>query len=170
MLKLSVFTILHFAINICIAQQEITTGNLFTDTRDNKSYKTVTLGTQTWMAENLAFKADTGCWAFNNNNEFVAKNGYLYDASSAKKSCPIGWHLPSDEEWKTLELFWESKRMILIRPVGAENAKGICLRIKHNGIHLTMDGANPSAILVLIAWDLMQFLQGYVAPVTGCTN
>ncbi len=29
--------------------------------------------------------------------------GVLYNWYAAKKACPDGWHLPSDEEWKTLE-------------------------------------------------------------------
>jgi len=74
----------------------------FTDVRDGRVYKTVTIGTQTWMAENLAFKASSGCWAYNNDTSKVAIYGYLYDWETAKKVSPSSWHLPSDEEWKTL--------------------------------------------------------------------
>lgn len=75
----------------------------FKDSRDGKTYKTVSIGTQVWMAENLAYKASNGCWAYNNSSSNVTKYGYLYNWETAKNVCPAGWHLPSDEEWKTLE-------------------------------------------------------------------
>ena len=74
----------------------------FTDSRDGKIYKTVKIGNQTWFAENLAYKANGGCWAFNKDTVNVPKYGYLYNWETAKTACPAGWHLPSDAEWKTL--------------------------------------------------------------------
>ena len=74
----------------------------FTDSRDGKVYKTVKIGTQTWMAENLAYKTSGGCWANNNDKKNIVKYGYLYTWETAKNACPSGWHLPSDVEWTTL--------------------------------------------------------------------
>lgn len=73
-----------------------------TDTRDDKTYKTVKIGTQWWMAENIAYKEDTGCWAYNNDESNAAKYGRLYNWETAQNVCPAGWHLPSDAEWATL--------------------------------------------------------------------
>jgi len=74
----------------------------FIDNRDKKTYKTVTIGTQVWMAENLAFKATSGLWIYDNDNANIAQFGYLYSLESAKNVCPTGWHLPNNAEWTTL--------------------------------------------------------------------
>jgi len=75
--------------------------NIFTDTRDNKTYKYVTIGEQVWMAENLNYNA-TGSKCYNDEPTNCAIYGKLYDGDIAKTTCPEGWHLPSDTEWTTL--------------------------------------------------------------------
>ncbi len=75
-----------------------------TDSRDGKRYKIVEIGSQIWMAENLAFETANGSWAYANSQSNVTKYGYLYNWKTAKTVCLTGWHLPSDEEWKQLEI------------------------------------------------------------------
>ena len=76
----------------------------FTDTRDGRTYRTVRIGEQTWLAENLAF-AYAGSKCYNNDLANADKYGRLYDWNTAKKAVPPGWHIPSDAEWTTLEKF-----------------------------------------------------------------
>ena len=54
----------------------------FTDARDGETYRTVKIGGQTWMAENLRFKAD-GCFAPDNDEANVKKFGRLYTWTTA---------------------------------------------------------------------------------------
>ena len=78
--------------------------NTFTDPRDGKVYRTVKIGDQIWMAENLNFDCP-GSKYYDNDPENAEKYGRLYNWEMANEICPPGWHLPSREEWQTLVNF-----------------------------------------------------------------
>ncbi|MBN1598531.1 MAG: hypothetical protein JW894_09575 [Bacteroidales bacterium] len=78
--------------------------NKLLDTRDSNEYNTVQIGNMIWMAENLNYNAGEGAVCYNNTDSNCVKYGRLYVWEVALKSCPSGWHLPTDEEWKKLEV------------------------------------------------------------------
>lgn len=118
--------------NVSVTTQSYGTVN---DIEGNE-YKTITIGTQTWMIKNLkttrytdsttiplvtdgaawaALSTPGCCWYKNDAATFKSTYGALYNeyAVSTGKLCPRGWHVPTDAEWTALATY-----------LGGENAAG----------------------------------------------
>ena len=76
------------------------------------TYHTVKIGSQCWTKENLKTQSSMGTTRFPGNDENnVATYGLLYDrialvqgesGSTIRGICPVGWHVPNDDEWDEL--------------------------------------------------------------------
>ena len=106
-------------------------------------YKTIIIGTQTWMAENLRTSrynngdyiettipatlniseeaAPSYQWAYEGKEGYVATYGRLYTwytVTDNRKICPTGWHVPSNPEWRTMRDYVQAGINIFYSPGG----------------------------------------------------
>lgn len=120
---LFVFLILAFCSSAQKIIQPVTSVDSVQDI-DGNVYKTVKIGNQWWMAENLKVThyrngdnipclTDDDEWDYNkgaycyynNDTTYIGKYGLLYNwfaVADSRNIAPEGWHVPSDEEWQTL--------------------------------------------------------------------
>jgi uncharacterized protein (TIGR02145 family) len=91
---------------------------ILVDKRDGKKYRTVKIGNQIWMAENLNYETQ-GSYCFKDYESNCKKYGRLYEWKVATRACPSGWHLPSKVEFE-----------ILINSVGGNSKAGLKFKSK----------------------------------------
>lgn len=126
---------------------------------DGNTYKTIQIGSQTWMAENLrttkyrngtiipqitdniAWQNDiNGGWNFYNNN---SNNNYPYGklynwyaVANSNKICPEGWHIPTDNEWNILISGLDPSFTAVISGTQSDSAGG---KLKSTGIQFWLN-------------------------------
>ncbi|HLF36112.1 MAG TPA: fibrobacter succinogenes major paralogous domain-containing protein [Cyclobacteriaceae bacterium] len=109
---------------LCCENEAIVTSDKVMD-GDGISYNTVKIGDQLWMSENLKttkyndgtpiplvtdntawsnLKTPGYCWYNNDDGTFKNTYGALYNwyAVDTDKLCPAGWHIPTNDEWRTM--------------------------------------------------------------------
>lgn len=130
LLKMAFAASLYISVSFAAPQK-----GTMTDARDGKKYKTVKVGEQVWMAENLNFEV-VGSRCYDDKMANCKKYGRLYTWAAAMDSaaeysedgfgcgmgtqcdasfptqgiCPDGWHLPSKEEYEKMVAFVGGKK------------------------------------------------------------
>lgn len=89
----------------------------YVDERDGNVYNYITIGGLDWMTDNCKYDLGDdelravyetqqipGDYGVTTNAETIEKYGYLYSFSGAQQAAPEGWRVPTDEDWKSLEI------------------------------------------------------------------
>lgn len=115
----------EYSIKDSIKVVVLDTAGSIIDSRDGKEYKWMKIGSQIWMAGNLAYLPEVSpsiegsddepyyyVYDYEGSSVLAAQGtenydtyGVLYNWEAAKIACPPNWHLPSDEEWIVLEKY-----------------------------------------------------------------
>jgi len=90
------------AVMVALLVETVTAQASLIDTRDGQMYKTVKIGNQVWMAQNLNYKTSDGSMCYNDSASYCKKYGRLYNWYTAKSVCPAGWRLPDSADWDIL--------------------------------------------------------------------
>jgi uncharacterized protein (TIGR02145 family) len=141
--------------------------DVFLDPRDGNRYEYLKIGEDVWMTENLMYLPDVTypvdksfdlsrhyVYDYSGNRAEAAKNtsnyetyGVLYNWPAAQGACPSGWHLPTDIDWKELEIHLGMSEA----EANAMNARGTDqgLKLKASAGWIDGNGSNESKFSAL---------------------
>ena len=134
--------LLAIALTSCEKKENLEPGKV-TD-YDGNTYKTITIGSQVWMAENLKvthyrngdaimefsvkFDQDSlfvgASTTYENNQQLGATYGRLYNWYSVadhRKLAPVGWHIPTKKEWENLNTYLGTNAGGKIKKAGTDH-------------------------------------------------
>jgi len=152
---------------------------------DGNVYPYITIGTQTWMTRNLKtahyrngdsitngvkgfdwLNNFTGAYSFPNgdsiNNASLGKLYNIYAVQDSRNICPVGWHVPSEQEWETLEFFEgmaasDTGKLYLRGTIGMKFLEG-----GSSGLNLQKGGyLYPDVPIVPSSYDGFNIFGGY---------
>lgn len=142
----------------------------FTDARDGQVYKYTTIGNQVWMAENLKFDAPYSL-CYERTEGFCDTFGRFYSLHENGKAlgpfdqelldtiCPLGWHVPSIDEWDVLVDEMGGTKKAGIRLKSSENfgerykrGEDVCLFSALPAGEWLLDGSNPMENVSSVYW------------------
>ena len=146
---------------------------------DNHVYQTVKIGNQWWMAENLIVtkyrngdpiinvgsKLDSAIWNNTKSGEyFMGSLGLLYNwyaIGDPRGIAPEGWHIPSDDEWKELEIYLGMNKEEAAKVNWRGTTEGNKLKIQGEGSTIWTDPTNKYEV-----WGSNE--SGFSAIACGC--
>jgi uncharacterized protein (TIGR02145 family) len=160
-MKKVLFLVVFIAACLAVFSQEAGT---LTDPRDGKIYKTVKIGNQWMMAENLAYRPEKGVyWAdsvYLDKDPYsvsvktylildrasMEKLGYFYDFETANTIAMPGWHVPTKDEWKVLIKYLGGNAKKVYSAMIAGGSSGFNAGL--NGLGSTINGSRKSLVMM----------------------
>ncbi|MCF0216052.1 MAG: fibrobacter succinogenes major paralogous domain-containing protein [Fibrobacteraceae bacterium] len=101
-MKCFLLFLLSVSVMVCGAPKaKKTKSNEFKDLRDKQTYRTVKVDGLEWFADNLNFNTENS-YCFKDDEDNCMAYGRLYTWNAARKACPAGWHLPTQEDFESL--------------------------------------------------------------------
>lgn len=73
-----------------------TIDSVYIDNRDHKEYRLQRIGKTYWFKQNLEYKTEN---AFSSLNSLTGQVEIFYPSTDVKKACPIGWTIPTPNDW-----------------------------------------------------------------------